>query len=66
MRLVGQESTTKGTIQICFDNAWGSVCDDSWGLSDANVVCGQLGHSNTGKRPCTMKYHVYLSHTVSA
>ena len=55
MRLVGQESTTKGTIQICFDNAWGSVCDDSWGLSDANVVCGQLGHSNTGKRPCTMK-----------
>ena len=48
MRVVGGRDKTQGTVQICIENVWGTVCDDSWGTSDANVVCGQLGHSNTG------------------
>ena len=43
IRLVGGSSVNEGNVQICYSNAWGSVCDDSWGSSDARVVCRQLG-----------------------
>ena len=36
-------------MEICYDNYWGTVCDDFWGTTDASVVCRQLGHSPYGK-----------------
>ena len=43
IRLVGGVAGNEGNVQICHNNAWGSVCDDSWDTNDANVVCRQLG-----------------------
>ena len=38
------QSTTKGTLQICINKAWGAVChDDLFGVADARVACQQAG-----------------------
>ena len=33
---------TEGTVLVCYDNAYGTVCDDFWDELEARVVCRQL------------------------
>ena len=40
---IPEEDSRQGTIQICINNAWGSVCNDHFfDSTDAEVFCDQL------------------------
>ena len=49
VQLVGGDTELEGTVALCYDNTWGTVCADTWDSSDAAVVCRQLGYSAFGK-----------------
>ena len=36
-------SENKGTVEIFYNGTWGTVCDDNWGFTEAEVACHMLG-----------------------
>ena len=53
VRLIGSETdaTREGRVEVCINNAWGTICDDSaFDSVDAGVVCQNAGgFFQTGK-----------------
>ena len=43
LRLEGGSVYGSGRVEVCIDNVWGTVCNDSWTQLNAKVVCKQLG-----------------------
>ena len=46
VRLVGGEYPSEGRVEICLNNAYGTICDVGWTNEDARVICRQLGYNN--------------------
>ena len=49
LRLSGGNVINEGRIEICINNVWGTICDDYWSDTDANVACRKLGFSGQSK-----------------
>ena len=49
VRLLEGATKMEGRLEICKNNAWGTVCQLLWDRLDTRVVCRQLGYSVIGK-----------------
>ncbi|PRD29337.1 UNVERIFIED_CONTAM: Lysyl oxidase-like protein 2 [Trichonephila clavipes] len=43
IRLVGGKNTREGNVEIFHLGIWGSICDDEWDITEANIACKILG-----------------------
>jgi len=49
VRLVDGTALNDGRVEICFNNAWGTICNSGFDRLDAGVICQQLGFSQFGE-----------------
>ena len=47
VRLVGSENVEdrilEGRVEVCINNAWGTVCNEFFGQNDAETACASIG-----------------------
>ena len=47
VRLTGGDYSNQGLVEVYCNGQWGTVCDDYFTTTTAQVVCRQLGYTNS-------------------
>ena len=60
IRLLGGSGSHEGIVEMFFPGQWTTVCDRHWGMSEAEVVCRQLGYSGAVAAPHGSNFSVEI------
>ena len=65
VQIVGGTMGREGRAEACYNNQWGTICDDNWGTVDARVFCRHIGYPSDGMSEIIILIHIirflYLS-----
>ena len=62
VRLVDGSNKYEGRVEVCVNQAWGTVCAFSWSSNDARVVCNQIGAVDLGI--IVINLYAYCTHII--
>nr|XP_039256746.1 deleted in malignant brain tumors 1 protein-like [Styela clava] len=60
VRIVDGNVINEGRVEIYHEGIWGTICDDSWGINDAKVVCIMLGFPGATSAPVEAHHGIGL------
>ena len=64
VRLVDGSNQYEGRLEVCINDQWGTVCDNSWSTTDASTICKQLEYAYTSSMIQLYHLHGYQKLTV--
>ena len=56
IHLIGGSGPNEGRVEVFYDGEWGTVCDDGFNETDADVVCRELGYLEATGYSCCAAY----------
>nr|CAI5867456.1 unnamed protein product [Callosobruchus analis] len=56
IKLVGGRGEFEGNIEILHSGSWGAICDDEWDITEAKIICRQLGYPDEKAQPTVNSY----------